>query len=310
MVQCQWRMLKCEWLRRQDVACNLCNGNESRNLFTVLSFNVVKCMKCGLVYLNPMPHPEDITRIYDTVDYYCNKNIQQDNTLGYPDYLMLEEHHTFVADELLRPLRDIKPGKVLDVGCGMGTMLKRFGELGWDTYGVDCSTYAASYARNELGLKVFVGVVDELDLPENYYDLVTMVHVIEHVSDPRSTLKTLYRLMKRGGIIIIATHDICGLWPRIARDRWRHLNVPEHLYFFSKNNLRRMLGDTGFHTFRITETATIAAVTGDNTGLYAPIRLLYRYGLIKQVIPLLRGWHAIARKLNISDGVTVYSRRV
>jgi len=125
---------------------------------------------------------------------------------------------------------------------------------------------------------------------------------------PRKT-KIKLELLKPGGVIVVATHDMSGLWPRIVGERWRHLNIPEHLYFFSKKNLNRMLGDTGFCTFRLTETATLAAVTS-NTGLYAPIRLLYRYGLIKQVAPLLRGWHTVARKLNVSDGVTAYSRRV
>ncbi len=42
-------------LKRQDVACNLCGENDAKHLFTVRSFNVVKRLICGLVYLNPMP---------------------------------------------------------------------------------------------------------------------------------------------------------------------------------------------------------------------------------------------------------------
>lgn len=295
-------------IRRQEIACNLCRSHETKHLFSIRSFNVVRCLDCGLAYLNPMPHPDDAAGLY-TVDYYRSKDAEEDTPLGYPDYLELQEHHTFVADELLRPLRDMRPGTVLDVGCGMGTMLKRFRELGWDAYGVDVSAYATDYARNELDLKVFTGAVEESGLPENFFDLVSLVHVIEHLPDPRKTLETLHKLLKPGGVIIVATHDMNGLWPRIVGKRWRHLNIPEHLYFFSKKNLNRMLEEIGFRTFRLTETATLAAVTSD-TGLYAPIRLLYRYNLIKQVAPLLRGWHNIARKLNISDGLTSYSQRV
>jgi len=302
--------LMMEDIRCQEVACNLCRGSKFKHLFTVGSFRVVKCLNCGLAYLNPMPHPEDITRIYDTHEYYCNKGVKKDTPLGYPDYLMLEEHLIFVADELLRPIKGIKTGRLLDVGCGMGIMLNHFRELGWDTYGIDVSTYATEYARNELGLNVFTGAVDKIDLPENYFDLTTMVHVIEHIPNPKGTLEALHRLMKPGGIIIVATHDISGLWPRVVRGRWRHLNIPEHLYFFSKNTLNRMLRDTGFRTFRVTETATLASVTSDGTGLYAPIGLLHRCGLIRQAAPLLRSLHAVVRMLNLSDGVTIYSRRV
>ena len=145
-------------LRRQEKNCNLCQSHDSKYLFSVRSFNVVRCLNCGLSYLNPMPYPDDAAGLY-TVDYYRSKDAEGDALLGYPDYLELQEHHTFVADELLHPLRDTSPGTVLDVGCGMGTMLGRFRALGWEAYGVDVSAYATDYARNELGLKVFTGAV-------------------------------------------------------------------------------------------------------------------------------------------------------
>jgi len=137
-----------------------------------------------------------------------------------------------------------------------------------------------------------------------------MILTIEHVPSPKDVLETIHRLMKPGAILVISTHDIGGLWPRIVKGRWRHLNVPEHLYHFSKNTLKHLLENTGFHTFRATETATVASVTSDGTGLYAPIRFLHRYGLVRQVAPLLRSWHTIARMLNLSDGVTTYSQRI
>lgn len=294
----------------QRVACNLCQNNVCQHLFTVRSFNVVKCLNCRLVYLNPMPCPEDIARVYDTREYYCNKADREDTPVGYPDYTRLEGHLIFVADELLNPVKHVKKGKLLDVGCGMGFMLRRFRELGWDTCGVDVSTYATEYARSHLGLNVFTGTVDELDLPAGYFDMVTMVLTIEHIPNPRGMLEALHRLMKPGAILIVTTHDIGGLWPRIVKSRWRHLNVPEHLYFFSKNTLKSLLENTGFKTFRVTETATVASVTSDNTGVYAPVRLLHRYGLIRQAAPLLCGLHAIVRGLNLSDGMTIYSQRV
>jgi len=297
-------------LRLEKVDCNLCGGNQSKLIFRVGQHNVVKCSSCGLAYLNPRPSTEDMTEIYQTSDYYQNKDNQQINPTGYPDYTALEEHLHFVVGELLRPIRGINEGKLLDVGCGMGIMLDRFRELGWDTYGVDVSTYASEYARSRLGLKVYTGTVDQLEFPEGYFDLVTMVLAIEHVPNPKKTLAELSRLIKPGGIIIIATHDISGLWPRIVRHRWRHLNIPEHVYFFSRSTLKRMLEAVGFKVFKTSETATLAAATGGKTGLYAPIRFLHHYHLIGLATPVLRILHTINRNLNFSDGVTLYSRKL
>ena len=296
-------------IRCSEVVCNLCQGRQTKHLFTVRSFNVVKCLNCGLVYLNPMPCAGDISRIYDTVEYYCNRESKQDASSGYPDYMMLTDHLAFVANELLRPVKYLKKGKLLDVGCGMGLMLDHFRKLGWDTYGIDISTYATEYARNQLGLKVYTGSVGDINLPKNCFDVVTMVLTIEHIPNPSATLKSIRRLLKPGGIVIIATHDINGLLPRIVKHRWRHIDVPEHLYFFSKDTLKRMLQQARLRTFDITETATLGSVTSSNTGVSTPVRLLRRYGLLKRVAPLLRNYHTFARILNLSDGITIYAQR-
>ena len=291
----------------QYVNCNLCGDNRAEKLFQMQVFTVVKCARCGLVYLNPRPRPEDMMKVYDSRDYYFSDGKQTDMFYGYPDYTKLQKHIYFVAEELIRPIRNMGPGKLLDVGCGMGFMLKRFQELGWESYGIDISSYATEYARSELGLNVSTGTVDKFNFPENFFDLVTVILTIEHMPEPRATLQKLYKLMKTGSIIIIATHDIDGLWPKMARSKWQHLFVPEHLFFFAKRTLKRLLEDTGFNIIKTTETATLASVTGDGDGLRAPIKFLHQKNLERVAAPLLRSYHAIARKLNLSDEVTIYA---
>ena len=293
----------------RDVACNLCQSKETRHLYTINSYNVVKCNRCGLVYLNPMPCPADISIIYDTQDYYCNRSSSSDSSTGYPDYIMLSDHLAFVADELMRPLRDRDKGRLLDVGCGMGIMLKHLRERGWDTWGIDISTYATEYARNQLGMNVYTGAVEKTELPQNYFDVVTMVLTIEHVPDPATTLEAIKQLLKHGGIIIVATHDIDGLVPRLVKQKWRHFDIPEHLYYFSRDTLKKMLEKVGLVPFKYTETTSLGAVTGSNSGISTPTGLIRRYGLLAYIAPMMRGYHAIARKLNISDGITVYARK-
>lgn len=293
----------------QYINCNLCSNDRAKKLYHIHPFTIVKCIDCGLVYLNPRPHPEQMMQVYDSHDYYFSDGKQTDMFYGYPDYRNLQKHLYFVADELIRPIRNTIPGKLLDVGCGMGFMLKRFQELGWESYGVDVSSYATEYARSELGLNVYTGTIDKVDFPESYFDLVTMVLTIEHVPDPRSALQTLHKLMKPEAIIMIATHDIDGLWPKISRSKWQHLYVPEHFFFFSHVTLKRLLKEIGFDTFKTTETATLASVTGDGYGLRTPIRLIHEYNLEKITVPILRCFHAVARRLNISDEVTIYAAK-
>jgi hypothetical protein len=114
-------------------------------------------------------------------------------------------------------------------------------------------------------------------------------------------------------VVVVGTHDVEGLLPRIMKSRWRHFDVPQHVYFFSRGTLTKMLTEAGFETFKVSETPALAATIApsrDASGLYGPIRLLHRSRLINVAAPLLRATHAVARALNLSDGVTTYSRKL
>ena len=114
-------------------------------------------------------------------------------------------------------------------------------------------------------------------------------------------------------MLIVGTHDIEGLWPRIVGARWRHFSMPEHVYYFSRRTLTRMLADVGLETFRATETATLAGVVDadeTNEGFYAPVRLLHKTRLLGPAAPLLRAMHKVARRFDWSDGITTYARKV
>ena len=93
---------------------------------------------------------------------------------------------------------------------------------------------------------------------------------------------------------------------------WRY-NAPEHISFFSRSTLTRMLSEACFETFRVSATPTLAAVIDSDdtgTGLYAPVRLLHKTGLLFAAAPLLRAMHGLARRLDWSDGITTYARKV
>lgn len=300
-------------IQPEVVDCNLCGSREHTLIHLIQSHKVVRCNDCRLVFLNPRLVPEELSAIYQDESYYRRSQTDRGPIRGYADYLSLRDHLHFVADELLRPIENLTPGKVLDVGCGMGLVLDRFRERGWTAYGVDVSPYATEYARKELGLKVFTGTVDQVDLGPESLDLVTMSLTVEHLPDPKSVLRDLHSLLKPDGVLVIATHDIEGLWPRLVGARWRHFEMPEHVYYFSRRTLTRMLQEVAFETFAVTETATLGAVTSDRdggVGLYAPVRFLHNTGLLPFAAPKLRAFHALMRRLDWSDGVTTYSRKV
>ena len=297
----------------ETVVCNLCGSAEYSQLHVVHGYTIVRCNQCRLVFLNPRPVASDLASIYDTESYYGGTAEFENVVVGYADYLALRDHLHFVVNELMRPLKGLTPGLSLDLGCSMGLVMDEFRQHGWTPHGVDVSSYATEYARNELGLNAFTGTIDQVDLPPESVDLATMLLTIEHIPDPKSALRSVRQLLKPGGVLIVATHDVEGVWPKLVGPRWRHYNMPEHIYYFSRRTLTQMLSEVGFHTFKVAETPTLAAVTeADATemGLYAPVRLLHKTKLLPVVAPGLRAIHALARSLNLADGITTYSRRV
>ena len=217
----------------ETVGCNLCGSASYSQLHVKHGYHIVRCNNCRLVFLNPRPVPSDLAGIYDTEAYYGGSAEFESVVVGYADYLALRDHLRFVVNELLRPIKPLTPGISLDVGCSMGLVMDEFRQRGWTPYGVDVSSYATRYARDELGLNAFTGTIDQVDLPPESVDLATMLLTIEHIPDPREALRSVRQLLKPGGVLIIATHDVDGIWPKLVGPRWRHYNMPEHIYYFS-----------------------------------------------------------------------------
>ncbi|MDP3790113.1 MAG: class I SAM-dependent methyltransferase, partial [Candidatus Omnitrophota bacterium] len=128
---------------------------------------IVKCNSCGLVYINPRRDDAEILKDYSEVvdDKYLNEK----------KYRLLTFNRSL---ELIKKYK--KSGKILDIGCYIGTFLEAARQDGWDTYGVEPSRWAAAYARKELGLNVLEGAVEECSKFGTDFDVVTLWDSIEH----------------------------------------------------------------------------------------------------------------------------------
>ena len=91
------------------------------------------------------------------------------------------------------------------------------------------------------------GTLETATVEPGSFDVVTFWEVIEHVSDPRDFLSRIARLLKRGGWALLSTPDAGSLVARMLGRRWLGWQkVPEHLFYFDRPTLRRLLDETGF----------------------------------------------------------------
>jgi len=176
--------MKMEKLR----ACNLCESNEL--LLVDKNNNICQCKNCGFVFDNPRPTWEEI------VSYY-SRNDKYDSWLG-----ELEERDLLWKRRLRLVKKYMKSGDLLDVGTGIGQFLF-YARNDFKVRGTEISESAIAIAKEKYDMDVIKGEIEHINLDYNF-NVITLFHVLEHVSNPSSTIMRCRELLKNGGILIIA----------------------------------------------------------------------------------------------------------
>ena len=221
----------------EKIKCPLCGAEKEKFLFERDGFRVVKCLDCDLVYLNPRLTLEALTKLYNegeiSPEKYYEMNIPQDTSNFKKRLQLIMKHHP-------------TPGKMLDIGCNIGTLMHVAQEKGWETTGVEFNTKAAAFGREKFGLEIIDKDFMETKLPEDHFDVVSMNDVIEHVIDPIMTLEEVNRIMKRGGLLFMTTPNIGALMAKISGKKWLHIKPNEHLTYFTPQTIKKLVEKTGF----------------------------------------------------------------
>ena len=243
--------------------------------------------RCGLIWLDPMPWPEDIGKAYET--YYTHseaptittstaKRFQQVMAEGYVQSRFCYTHDVRPPwYRWLRPLAFVHPGgeadlaawvlylpaprpgaRLVEVGCGSGDMLLRMERLGWEAEGVEVDERAAEAARAK-GLTVHLGELQSHRFPDTYADAVVLQHVLEHLHDPLGVLAEASRILRPGGSLIILTPNANSLGRRFFGSSWYPLDPPRHLMLYSVTSMRRALEAVpGLEILRLRSTVRYA----------------------------------------------------
>lgn len=141
-------------------------------------------------------------------------------------------------------------GRLLEIGCGHGEFLIEAQALGFEVEGLEYSAHAASEANAQLGRSaVRVGSPEVDRFPAETYDLVAAFDVVEHLRRPVEALSRLRRALRPGGSIAIATPSLDSWSRRLLGRYWMEYKT-EHLTYFSRKSLRRMLQVGGFEAIR------------------------------------------------------------
>lgn len=213
--------------------CYLCK-NKKLKLIVDLDWPIKKCLQCHLVQVSPMPSKADVNRLYQG-DYWKNFSFYSSQLPAHEKYF-----HKKILD--IKKLRN--RGRLLDVGCAFGSLIKEAKKQGFDSKGIDISRYAIDQCKKN-DLNAETGAITDLK-ERNYYDIVTAFEVVEHERDPLLTVKTAYQLLKPNGLLVVSVPDSNSWSSKIMGKYWFGYRHKEHLFHFTKDSLDRLFRSSGF----------------------------------------------------------------
>jgi len=232
--------LGCKTIMSGKDPCILCGSRIFQKFHERGPWEYRLCRGCGLVSLYPPPESRALEK-------------------GYWSYLPEDPAKIRAWERMMEPVigcavRQIETsrrgarGRVLDVGCGYGFFLAAMRAKGWEAEGVELSPTGRRYALDHLGLRVYSRPLEELRLPADSYDVVTLFYVIEHLPDPLKTLREVHRILAPGGLLLIrwphTTPIVKALGPLSRRLDLYH--TPFHLLDFSPGTISLALRSSGF----------------------------------------------------------------
>jgi SAM-dependent methyltransferase len=208
------------------------------------AFAIARCRWCDLAQTVPAPSPAELDHYYPRGYHSTTKRYRG----GMDRVLSLVHRSRIRAIERLTG----GAGSVLDIGCGPGVLLNRMRTRGWTVRGTERSPSAASQARDVFHLDVRAQEVGDLIAEGATFDAVVLWHVAEHLHSPRATIRGIARLLKPGGILLIAVPNFGSPEARLGRAGWFHLDVPRHLVHLTPATLGSMLAEAGFEQAKVT----------------------------------------------------------
>jgi SAM-dependent methyltransferase len=141
--------------------------------------------------------------------------------------------------------------RALDIGCGDGRFLAALQARGWEALGLETDPVAAELARRRTGAAILEQAVEKASIEAGSVQLVTLLHVLEHVADPRTVLAAARRSLSAGGGLFIAVPNIASLEAAAFRSVWYSLDLPRHYWGFTPHTLTRLVEECGFHVKEI-----------------------------------------------------------
>ena len=196
---------------------------------------------------------------------------------------------------------------LLDIGAGSGLLVAEAQRRGLEATGIEPSREMAEHATRVEGQTVVLGLFPHPQLQDRRFDVITLVDVIEHVSEPVQLLRDCAAALNGNGILVVVTPDVASFAAHLMGTRWWHFRLA-HVGYFSRRSLQLAAERAGLAPVRAFRPPWYFRVryVADRLGRYLPIRRLNR---VARRSRLLRSIYERVIPFNIRDSVGLMLRR-
>lgn len=232
------------------VVCPLCSSEKialhfscNDHFISRKDFAIFKCSDCGFLLTQDYPEESEIAAFYVSEEYISHS----DTSEGLSNKLYQIARTIMLSRKkvLVEKITGLKTGKILDIGSGTGYFATKMKRAGWQTRGIEINEKARNFSITNFGL--------EVDPPEritayesNSFDCITLWHVLEHFHDPFKYISEIYRLLKPGGVCVVALPNSSSFDAKSYEQFWAAWDVPRHLWHFNPDTFRLFSDKSGF----------------------------------------------------------------
>jgi len=222
-------------------SCDLCGAETAEHLLTKNGASYCRCGSCGFIYTDQCAEDSKAAN----ADYFAATLEQYARKAGSPR--KQAAWRRILAS--LEPHRRL--GTLLEVGANVGGFLAAARDQGWKAVGVEPSLPCARFAREQRGLDVRDGVLEEAGLPENAFDVVYANAVFEHLPKPGLVFQEVERILRPGGVVLIDTVNWDSYTRRNVGQEWKLIDPRVHLCLYTPDTLARYCRNAGLEVVRM-----------------------------------------------------------
>ena len=224
-----------------EIECIFCNLKSDRVAIEENGYQGKRCPQCELIYISPRPSLDEIFDLYGHNEAHISA--QAHIAADFAKRLSAKHNLNLVSSV-------IDKGSLLEIGAGAGYFLDEARKIGFDPYGLEFNPVQADFVRDRLNIPCQESALSTSVFGGKKFDLVYHCDVISHFFDPIAEFNKMHEVMKDESFLIFETGNFAEVDPKYYQ-YIPSFQYPDHLFFFSMDNLSQLLKQTGFEPIKI-----------------------------------------------------------